>query len=84
MCVFSITSLISMSLILSLIINSSTKCFLFNAYGDTLASLIIIPCLVLSLSLSSYFILRNPPSSKIVIEMSGLPFFKLFNIFNRS
>ena len=73
-----------MSLILSLVINSSTKCFLFNAYGDTLASLIIIPCLVLSLSLSSYFILRNPPSSKIVIEMSGLPFFKLFNIFNRS
>ena len=73
-CVFSITSLVSMSLILSLIINSSTKCFLFDAYGDTLTSLITIPSLVFSLLLWSYSILWNPPCSKIVIEIWGLSF----------
>ena len=73
-CVSSIVSLASMSLILSLIINNSTKCFLFNAWGDTLTSLITIPSLVLSSSLSSSFILWNPPYSKIVIEISGLSF----------
>ena len=58
----------------SLIINNSTKCFLFNAYGDTLTSLINIPSLVFSSSLSSSFILWNPPYSKIVIEISRLSF----------
>ena len=60
---------------LSLIINNSTKCFLFNACGDTLASLIRITSLVFSSSLSSSFILWNPPYSKIVIvEISRLSF----------
>ena len=59
---------------LSLIINNSTKCFLFNAYGHTLTSLITIPSLVFSLLLSSSFKLWKLPYSNMVIEISGLSF----------
>ena len=58
----------------SLIIDNSTKCFLFNAFGDTLTSLITIPSLVFSSPLSCSFILWNPPYSKIVTEISRLSF----------
>ena len=58
---------------LSLITNSSTKCFLFNAYGDTLTSLITIPSLVFSLFLSS-FISWKLPYSNIVTEISDYLF----------
>ena len=70
-CGFSIISPVSLSLILSLIINNSTKCFLFNAYDDTLTSLSFMPSLILS---SFSFIFRNPLYSNIVIEISRLSF----------
>ena len=58
---------------LSLTIINWTKSFLFNAYGDTLTSLITIPYLVFSLLLSS-FILWKPPYSNIVVKAFGLIF----------
>ena len=78
---------------LYLMISNSTKCFLFNAFGNTLTSLIIIPSLVFWL-LSS-FILRKLPHSNIVVEISGLCFWNcsisltvggklIFSMFNRS
>ena len=59
---------------LSLMISNSAKCFLFNAYGDILTSLITIPSLVFSLLLSCSFILWKPLYSNIVIEIWRLSF----------